>query len=234
MANLKTNKKNTDDLMEQEVERHFESLLKSASTETVRRKLRNLDSTCRHMVQNGVTLTVPSVVRKYKNLHDDEIGESTIRNKRAGENLYQSLYRKWEQIAATRTAAAVRKLVPFDAGGIGEDQIRLISDPGMQHAVTLLVAKARSLESQLQILKAERADVPLRIEGMGMAPGSTDLLLSDAELDSVRDFIDERKLRAKHLKRTTDHGVHQMDGRAIADPGFITALEKIARSYEPR
>jgi hypothetical protein len=39
------------------------------------------------------------------------------------------------------------------------------------------------------------------------------------------------KLGARHLQATADHGVRMRDGRIIADPGFITALPKIARSY---
>jgi hypothetical protein len=58
------------------------------------------------------------------------------------------------------------------------------------------------------------------------------LLLTGAELEAIRHFIDPRKLKAKHLKRSKDDGVARIDGRAVADPGFVAALQKISKSYE--
>jgi hypothetical protein len=48
----------------------------------------------------------------------------------------------------------------------------------------------------------------------------------------IRDFIDPRKLRARHLSKTNQGAVTTKDGRTIADPGFVLALEKIAKSHE--
>jgi hypothetical protein len=64
------------------------------------------------------------------------------------------------------------------------------------------------------------------------APAEDDLVLTAAELDAIRDFIDPRKMKAKHLKRSKDDGVSTIDGRSVADPGFLTALQKISKSYE--
>jgi hypothetical protein len=184
------------------------------------------------VVKKEQRLTVPGVTKTYEKLFDEDIGESTIRNKRGGKNLYHSLYRKWEHVAAAKVAASVRKIAPADAGIIGEDQIRRINDPHLQHAVTLLVAKARSLESQLNTLREEKADQPLRIEGVPLLAGSRDLVLSDGEVASLRDFVDPRNMRVKLLNQAKDGSVKLKDGRIIADPGFVGALEKIVKSYE--
>jgi hypothetical protein len=45
------------------------------------------------------------------------------------------------------------------------------------------------------------------------------------EVESVRSFLDRKQLRAKHLERTAEDGVKLKDGRRIADPGFMAALE---------
>jgi hypothetical protein len=63
-------------------------------------------------------------------------------------------------------------------------------------------------------------------------PGGEGLVLTSAELDAVRDFINPKKMKAKHLKPSKDDGVHTVDGYVVADPGFLSALRKIAKSYE--
>jgi hypothetical protein len=57
------------------------------------------------------------------------------------------------------------------------------------------------------------------------------MVLSDGELDSMRDFVNPRSMASKLLKATRDGAVTHKDGRIIADPGFVSALEKIIRSY---
>lgn len=221
-----------DDGLKQDLEAHFETLIAKASTETVRRKLRNLHRTCAHIVEEaGGALTVPLVVETYTKICHEQIGESTIRNKCGGKNLYLSLYRKWEVVAAAK-AASVKPGNVFDAGIIGDHEIMMIENPRLRHQVILMLNHNRSLHSQLNILRHEQSQMPLRIEGTSLTPGNADLLLSDDEVDAVRDFVDARKMNAKNLQRTKDDGVKLKDGRPIADPGFVSALEKIVRSYE--
>lgn len=218
--------------IDQEVERHLENLLQHATTEPVRRKLRNLHEACRHLVGRNLVLTVNGVREAYGKLFDEKIGESTIRNKCGGDNPYQSLYRKWENASAAKVAATTRNIKLLDAGNIDEDQIRQISPPGMQHAVILLAVKARSLERQLNMLREEKTDVPLAIGGAPMLAGKSDLVLSIGEVESLKNFLDPRSLGAKLLKKSKDGSVQFKDGRIIADPGFLSALEKIVRSYQ--
>jgi hypothetical protein len=178
---------------------------------------------------------VPLVVGHYKALFPDpaqRLAEQTIRNQRPGGNPYLSLYRKWVEVAENIVTAASLKTAMIDAGIIGEHDIRMIENPTLRHQITMLLGQNRSLLNQLNILKQSQTDIPIRIEGVGLVSGSTDLVLSDAEVEAVRDFIDERTLKAKHLQRTADDGLKLRDGRPIADPGFVTALEKISKSYE--
>jgi hypothetical protein len=58
------------------------------------------------------------------------------------------------------------------------------------------------------------------------------LVLTGAEVDAIRDFLDPKKMKAKNLKKTKDDGVFTIDGHAVADPGFLSALQKISKSYE--
>lgn len=217
-----------------ETDEHLESLCSSTSSEKVRYKLRKFDEACRHIVCKAkVRLTIPQAMKTYAAIADSEIGESTIRNKRGGENPYQSLYRKWEGVAVAMVAASTPSKVGTDVATIGEHDIRMIENPTIRHQVVLLMAQNRSLYRQLNIVKEDLKNVPIRIEGVSLAP-SDDLVLSEAELESIRDFIDPKKMKAKHLQSTQHSGVKLKDGRPIADPGFLDALNKIVRSYEPR
>lgn len=56
-------------------------------------------------------------------------------------------------------------------------------------------------------------------------------LLVDGEIEALRNFIDPRSLGARALKRTGDGAVVTGDGRRIADPGFVNAIEKIVQSW---
>ncbi|MDO9294351.1 gamma-mobile-trio protein GmtX [Bradyrhizobium sp.] len=217
-----------------ETSEHLETVLARASSEKVRYKLRKFDEACRHIVCKAqLRLTIPQVMKTYAAIADSEIGESTIRNKRGGENLYQLLYRKWETVAVAMVASSVPRKRGTDVGVIGDHDILLIENPVVRHQVVLLMAQNRSLYRQLNIVKQDQTNIPIRIEGVSLAPAD-DLALSDAEVESIRDFIDPRKMKAKHLQATSHKGVKLKDGRPIADPGFLDALGKIVRSYEPR
>jgi hypothetical protein len=216
-----------------ETSEYLETVLARASTEKVRFKLRKFDEACRHIVCKAkLQLTIPQVMETYAGLAHSEIGESTIRNKRGGDNLYQLLYRRWETVAVAMAAASSPKLAA-NIGVIGDHDIRMIEDPTLRHQVALLMTQNRSLYRQLNILKQDQKNVPIRIEGVSRGPAD-DLVLSEAELESVRSFIDPRKLKAKHLQPTPHNGVNLKDGRPIADPGFLDALEKIVKSYAPQ
>jgi hypothetical protein len=218
-----------------EVDEHLAEIVAQASTSTVRKKLEALHRTCRRIVcHEKLRLTIPLVRDRYGKLNptEPEIAEQSIRNKRTSGNPYQSVYRKWEVVAEAMAAASSPRIVANTGGVLGDHDIRMIENPTLRHQVVLLCAQNKSLYNQLNILKQSQADVAIRIEGVALAPGSVDLLLSDAEVEAVRDFVDPRKLKAKHLQRTQDNGVKLKDGRPIADPGFVSALEKIVRSYE--
>jgi hypothetical protein len=133
-------------------------------------------------------------------------------------------------VAAAKIAATGKNFT--DAGIIGDPEIMDIEDPKLRHQVILMLSQNRSLYTQLNILRHEQAGQPLRIEGTTLVPGDADLVLSEGEVEAVRDFVDPRRMNAKHLRRTEDDGVKLKDGRVIADPGFVSALEKIVRSYK--
>jgi hypothetical protein len=221
-----------DDGLKKDAEAHLEMLVAKATTEAVRKKLRNLHRTCEHIFDKAASaFSVPLVVNTYAEVCGVTIGESSIRNKCGGNNPYQSLYRKWE-VAAAAKVASVKPAGALDAGIIGDHEIMMIDDPKLKHQFALLLHHNRSLHSQLNTLRHDLSNEPLRIEGVSLAPGQQNLLLSDDEIEAVRDFVDPDRMNAKHLRRTKEDGVKLKDGRSIADPGFISALEKIVKSYE--
>ncbi len=229
MKNVKTN-------ILEEAENLLEQLTANASNDSVRTKLRNLNDVCRTIVtETKQRLSVPEVLRHYKGRFpavSQSLSEQTVRNKRANGNPYQTLYRKWEDIAECLLATSLQKPIRMDGGIICESEIRKIENTTLRHQVLLLFGQNRSLHNQLNILKQDACNAPIQIDRLPPIAGGEDLALSPAEVEAVRDFIDPRKLHAKHLAKTEDHGVSTRDGRAIADPGFITALEKISKSYQ--
>jgi hypothetical protein len=231
----KMSKKAVDNL-EKQADDHLEELLARANNEGVRKKLNNLHRACRSVVCTAkARLTVPLVQEHYAGQNGgEEIGESTLRNKRAAGNPYRSLYRKWEAVAEAKVASSMRRITSIGSGSIADSEIDQIEDPILRAKVNMLMVQAKSSERQLNTLKQERTDIPLRIEGIRLSPGNANLLLSSAEVEAVRDFADPRSLKAKHLERTKENGVKLIGGRIIADPGFATALEKIVRSYDQK
>jgi hypothetical protein len=229
MKNVKTN-------IVEEAENLLEKLAAEASNDSVRTKLRNLNDVCRAIVtETKYRLTVPAVLRQYKVRFPDvsqSLSEQTVRNKRANGNPYQMLYRMWEGLAERILATSSPMHVRMDGGIICESEIRKIENTTLRHQVLLLFGQNRSLHNQLNILKQDACNAPIHIDGLPSIAGGEDLALSPAEVEAVRDFIDPRKLRAKQLAKTKDDGVSTRDGRSVADPGFITALEKISKSYQ--
>jgi hypothetical protein len=229
MKNVKTN-------ILEEAENLLKQLTAKASNDSVRTKLRNLNDVCRVIVtETKQRLTVPEVLRQYKARFPDvsqSLSEQTVRNKRANGNPYQLLYRMWEDLAERILATSSPMHVRMDGGIICESEIRKIEDTTLRHQVLLLFGQNRSLHNQLNILKQEAGNAPIQINGLPSIAGGEDIALTPAEIDAVRDFIDPRKLRAKHLAKTEDDGVSTRDGRTVADPGFFTALEKISKSYQ--
>lgn len=208
-------------------------LVEAATNDTIRTRLRHLHETCRSIVVDSrQLLSVPELRRRYHAAVLDEslsIGEQTLRNKRGGKNPYLTLYRKWQGVANQMLMLSPRRPMRPEGIIIHDGDIRSIEDPVLRHQVFMLLAENRSQRNQLNTLKQYDASVPLKIEGRRIDGG--DLTLTDVELDAICDFISVRKLGGRHLQVTRDDGVRMRDGRIIADPGFFTALKKIARGY---
>ena len=232
----------TKQLIEQMVEAAEQCLalqVAEASNEAIRTKLRNLAIVCRTIVmETKQQLSIPEVERQYKARFPDPkqtLREQTIRNKRPNGNPYMTIYREWEKVARTVVAppAAIHRK---DGLILRESDLHTIKDPTLRHQVTLVFAQNRSLHNRLNILKKLQGQGQIRVSfddaGQPVLPAEDSLVLTSAEIEAVRDFIDPRKLKAKHLKRSKDDGVSTIDGRSVADPGFLTALQKISKSYE--
>lgn len=226
--------------VEQMLAAKLDELLKASPSATVRIKLSNLDDVCRHLVMNGrQRLSVPSVVAAYAaRIHsaDQSIAESSIRNKRAGRNPFQQLYRAWESAAEVMTRSRTRRSPRSTLNEIiGDGEISAISDGVLRHQVALLLAQNRSYKSQLDILKQVRGSPTIKLvgrpENTDYRPLHSELSLNEAEIESVKDFLSGRKLKTLGFKRTMDGGIATNDGRRLADPSFMDALDKILKSY---
>lgn len=218
----------------------LDELVANASTDIVRKKLRGLDEACRHMVVTaGQRLTVPAVLKAYaaRVLEPTlSLAESSIRNKRDGANPYHALYRAWESAAEVLAERREYKRLPAAGGEIlSPRELGGIADPALRHQVALVLAQNTSLKRQNDMLKQVRGAPMIRIEGSGSGtqPESVPVpALDETELDSIRDFLDERKLKARRLRISEDGAVQTPEGRSIADPGFVDALRKLLTATE--
>ncbi|MCK9908192.1 gamma-mobile-trio protein GmtX [Microbacteriaceae bacterium K1510] len=228
--------KNTEEAVTGEVDELVETLIAKSTNTSIAVKLRNMHDVCRTIVlQTKQRLTVPEILRQYKARFPDvsqTLSEQTIRNNRPNGNPYQTLYRKWEIVAERVLVNAAPATARSDGEIIAESEIRKITDVTLRHQVFLLFAQNRSLHNQLNIIKQAATNAPIQISGGTQPFGGADLVLTESEVDAVRDFIDPRKLRARHLARTKDDGVCTSDGRPVADAGFVSALDKIVRSHQ--
>lgn len=217
----------------------LERLVEEATNNVIRAKLQNLNDVCHRLVVSGKQrLTVPDVVAAYAaRIHSpsQSLAESSIRNKRGGANPYQKLYRAWEFAAESIRASkrqGVRQGLAHDI--INQEQVAGIADDVLRHQVSLLIAQNRSYKSQLDILQQIRGSpvvTLIRSKSDTDLPAANHLVLTEAELEAIKDFTAERKLAARRLRETTNGGLETTDGRRLADPGFIDALRKILESY---
>ncbi|BCB22454.1 gamma-mobile-trio protein GmtX [Bosea sp. ANAM02] len=220
----------------QVVEEILKRLVEAASTDTVRVKLRNLNEACSHLIMNGKQrLTVPLVLSTYAAMFpakDQSIAESSIRNKRGGANPYLELYRAWED-AGEVILARPRKMGKAKPGEIIDyTELSSIPDPTLRHQVKLLIAQNTSLKSQLDIVRqVKNAPTITLVATPGTPPPGSQRTslpqLAESEVEAIRDFVAERKLKSRGLAEHEDGSVTTRDGRDLADPGFVSALRKI-------
>jgi hypothetical protein len=206
----------------------------AASTESIKQKLRNLAEICRMVVDHPkLSPSISVVAREYKKAYPKQpLGEQTIRN-RPDVNPYMPVIRAWQAVAH---AAAAPTVVPSSADGLilRESDLHTIKDPTLKHQVTQIFAQNRSLHHRLNILKKVHSQGQIRLldgPDRQIASIGEGLVLTNAELDSIRDFLDPRMMKAKQLKRSENDGISTVHGHAIADPGFTSALRKILQSY---
>lgn len=227
------------------VDARLAELKAAATNDQVRVKLGNLHEVCRLLVVDAAQRpTVPEVIRRYAArfvAREQSLAEQSLRNKRGGANPYAALYEAWAGAAEFVLAPRRRRGQPHVPGEmLSINDVAGIDDVPLRHQVGLMLAQNRSFKAQLDILKDVRNAPVLRIEGTtegGVAlrqslPLANHLTLTETEVEALKDFIDERRMRARGLREAEDGSVETMDGRRLSDPGFLEALDKIVRSYD--
>jgi hypothetical protein len=212
-------------------------LVEKASNKVIATKVGGLGEVCRTIVMETKTdFSIAKVAKQYNDRYPKlPLSEQTIRNKRPNGNPYMAVCREWEKVAHAVVAAA-RPGQRRDGLIFRESDLHTIKDPTLRHQILLVFAQNKSLHNSVNILKKLQGQGQIRVSLGGLdqptLPQGESLVLTSAELEAIRDFIDRRKLKAKHLAPTKDEGVSTIDGRSVADPGFLTALRKISKSYE--
>jgi hypothetical protein len=218
-------------------------LMATATNDTVRTKLANLDDACRIVVLEAAQRpTVPGVVKRYKAAVVEpkmNLAEQSLRNKRSGANPYAALYAAWQGTAEVVLASAWEHRQRSSPNEIlSLDDLAGINDAPLRHQVSLVVAQNRSLKAQLDILKQTLGESVVRLVGAqeadagGGGEAADHLALTDSEVEAVRCFLDSRRMNARGLKAREDGAIETIDGRRLTEPDFWGALEKIAKSYQ--
>lgn len=213
----------------------LERLLQEATSDVIRAKLQNLNDVCQRLVVSGKQrLTVPDVVAAYAaRIHSpsQSLAESSIRNKRGGDNPYHKLYATWQSASWSIQASKRQGKPKYNIEEIiSQEDVSAISDDVVRHQVSLLLAQNRSYKSQLEILKQVRGSPVVKLvrEGIGADQTVTKVFsLTEAEIEAIKDFTAKSKLAVRLLRSTSDGGLETTDGRRLADPGFMDALRKV-------
>jgi hypothetical protein len=231
----------TKQLIEQMTEAAKKSvadLAEQASNKVIATKLGNLGEICRSIVMQETKseFSIAKVAHQYNARYPKlPLSEQTIRNKRSNGNPYMAVYREWEKVAHA-VAVAARTGQRRDGMILRESDLHTIKDPTLRHQVTMVFAQNKSLHNSVNMLKQLQGQGQIRVSfdgaGQPQLPMGESLVLTNAELEAIRDFIDPRKLKAKDLKPTKDHGVSTIEGHPVADAGFLSALQKIKKSYD--
>ena len=208
-------------------------LLLQAKSDGIKDKLRRLHEVCRDLVQVKGVLTVPGVVEEYaRRLKEGErgIAEPSIRNKRDGENPYNTLYSCWVGLAKAGKKAAT---------ALGEilavEDLDSVEDMTLRHQLKLLVHENRALKAQNGMLRQVHMQPVIRIEdptmALTVARPSVGLLVDNDDIGILEDFVNPRTLAARQLRRTEDGGIETIADRPVADPGFVRVLEHIIKHH---
>lgn len=216
--------------MKEEARRCLAEQKAATSNESIKRKLDALSGICERLatVRGEKALTIAEVARRHPDL-----SEQTLRNGGQKGNRYLHVFRAWERVAT----AIVAEERPSSRAGVRiltEGDLHLIKDPTLRHQVNKIFVQNRSLHNTVNMLKKLQGEKEIRLSDgpVREAASGEGLVLTSAELDALQDFVNPRKLKAKQLKPSKDDGVHTVDGQAVADPGFLSALRKIVKSYE--
>ena len=127
-----------------------------------------------------------------------------------------------------------RKLGKAKPGEIIDyNELSSIPDAATRHQVKLLIAQNSSLKTQLDILRqVKNAPTIALMASLGtilpdVIQDASRPKLAESEVEAIRDFIAERKLKSRGLAEQADGSLTTRDGRPLADPGFVSALRKI-------
>jgi hypothetical protein len=218
------------DQMKEDARRCLDEQKNTTSNEGIKQKLNTLSAICEKLatVSGEKALTVAEAARRHPDL-----SEQTLRNGGEKGNRYLRVFRAWERVAD----AVIAEERPVPRSGfkiLTEADLHVIKDQTLRHQVHQVFVQNRSLHNTVTTLKKLQKEKEIRlVDGPERSAASAEgLVLTSAELDALQDFVNPRKLKAKQLKPSKDDGVHTVDGQAVADPGFLSALRKIVKSYE--
>ena len=213
----------------------------AATNEGVRAKLMLLDEACRRVVlKDKKRLTVPGAVDAFKDVARGgtlKMAEPSIRNKRDGANPFHELYEAWASVSdAALRASKPRRASPRSNGMLDPGDLERIPDQGLRALVRLIIADNRNLRSERAILKQALGAPVIHVvssrdlDAFAASPEIVKRLLDEAEVDAIRNFIDPAAMKARGLNRAEDGAIETATGRALSDPGFADALDRILAS----
>ncbi|MGV8855983.1 MAG: gamma-mobile-trio protein GmtX [Devosia sp.] len=199
-------------------------------------KLRNIHEVCRHLIVTGKQrLSVPSLLSTYAArfpAKDQAISESSVRNKRAGGNPYQELYRSWESASSVLLATSPRTGKTVGGEILGESDLVGLTDITLRHQVKLLIAQNRSYKSQLDILKKVVGHSSITIEATHpdtVLNGKGQLVFSESELSALADFLAPRRFQSRGLVEGDGGILQARGGKDLSDPGLLDGLRKVLK-----
>lgn len=213
----------------EERERAIEELVESpALRANTKKSAGKISAACERLDGEGARLSIRNVVRELMRLFPDEYpAESSIRNSTASGKIYRGIIEAWRVYQIARSPVPVRLAQEGIDADLPDSMLLAIQPETTRLAVLLMRTALRNIRRQFQLLQSLSAERLVRSgPGMGSYNGPAELL-TGADLDVIKNFLDEKQCRARGANWNGRGQLTDEQGNSLSEPGLQDTLLRV-------